>query len=200
MLARVSREHFSSGLPELYTERLKLRPMRDDDAEPLAVLGADARVMEHLLGVMTRSQSDALLARLRQFDPLRGLGCWAVEVPERTSFAGLVMLKQPGFAAPFQPCVEIGWRFGAEHWGQGYASEAARALLAYGFDRLDLPEIVAFTVPANLRSQRVMDRIGLRRDPAADFEHPLVPPGHRLRAHVLYRLTREAWRREAARC
>ncbi len=150
--------------------------------------------MEHLTGVMTRAESDAFLAVLRAPRERPDLGVWAIERPGALPFIGILMLKSPRFAAPFQPVVEIGWRLAAEQWGQGYASEAARAALAHGFDTVGLHEIVAFTIPVNLRSRRVMDRLGMRHDPADDFDHPGFPPGHRLCRHVLYRLTRAAWR------
>ena len=103
-------------------------------------------------------------------------------------FIGYVGLNIPTFEAAFTPCVEIGWRLAAGHWGKGYATEAARAVLDYGFGSLGLKEIVSFTVPANVRSQAVMQRIGMTRDPAGDFNHPHIPQGHPLRRHVLYRL------------
>jgi RimJ/RimL family protein N-acetyltransferase len=177
--------------PELRTARLALRGFTADDLEALVAMHADARVMEHLPGVLTRAECEALLARLAAWDG-SGLGSWAVDASADGGAAcvGFVLLKVPGFAAPFQPCVEVGWRLAAAAWGRGYATEAARALLAHGFDALDLAEIVSFTVPANVRSRAVMERLGFRHDAAGDFEHPALPPGHRLRAHVLYRLAR----------
>jgi RimJ/RimL family protein N-acetyltransferase len=176
--------------PTLRTPRLVLRPLRDDDRAPLAALNGDARVMEHLPSVMTRAESDAMFERLRAAVAERGFGAWAVEAPGDAAFTGLLLLAVPRFEAPFQPCVEIGWRFAAVNWGKGYAVEAARAALAYAFDTLELPEIVSFTVPANLRSRRVMERLGMRHDEAGDFDHPSFPPGHRLSRHVLYRIRR----------
>jgi RimJ/RimL family protein N-acetyltransferase len=123
----------------------------------------------------------------------RGFGLWAVELLETRELGGFVGLSVPSFDAPFTPCVEIGWRLARLCWGRGYATEAARAALSFGFERLGLEQIVSFTVPANLRSRRVMERLGMHRDAAADFEHPGLPPGHPLRPHVLYRLDRECW-------
>jgi RimJ/RimL family protein N-acetyltransferase len=173
---------------ELHTPRLLLRTWLPADLEPFARLNADPRVMEHLPGVLSREQSDALAARIAAHFAEKGFGLWALEVPGVAPFVGFVGLSVPRFEAAFTPCVEVGWRLGAEHWGRGYASEAARAALMFGFDRLGLREIVSFTVPANQRSRAVMERIGMTRDPSEDFEHPSLPPSHPLRLHVLYRI------------
>jgi len=123
----------------------------------------------------------------------RGFGFWAIEVPGEAEFAGFTGLAVPRFTSHFTPCVEIGWRIAHEHWGRGYAPEAARAALAHGFEGLGLDEIVSFTAVANLRSRRVMEKLGMSRDPADDFEHPSLAPGHPLRRHVLYRVRRSRW-------
>jgi ribosomal-protein-alanine N-acetyltransferase len=183
---------------ELRTARVLLRPFRDEDFAPAAALNADPRVMEHFPGVLTRAESDAFMARLRVGAPERGLGTWAMELPGVAPFVGLFMLKQPGVDLPCQPCVEVGWRLLFEHWGKGYVTEAGHAVLAYAFETLHLGEIVSFTATGNQRSRRVMERLGLRHDAAGGFEHPSVPVGHRLREHVLYRLTREEWRGDPA--
>jgi RimJ/RimL family protein N-acetyltransferase len=182
-------------LPMLSTPRLLLRPWRDDDLPAFAALNADPRVMEHFPSTLTRDRSDAVAARIREKFDRYGFGFRAVEVTgdggaPAVPFAGFVGLSVPGFEAPFTPCVEVGWRLAVAHWGRGYATEAARAAVAYGFDTLGLTEIVAFTVPANRRSRAVMERLGMTRDPADDFEHPEVPVGHPIRPHVLYRLRR----------
>ena len=117
-------------------------------------------------------------------------GHWAVEVPGRADFIGYVGLSVPQFEAHFTPCVEIGWRLARDHWGSGYASEAARAALDFGFRNLGLDQIVSFTVPGNWRSRRVMERIGMCGTPHDDFDHPALPEGHPLRRHVLYRIDR----------
>jgi RimJ/RimL family protein N-acetyltransferase len=174
------------------TERLLLREWRDDDAEALAAMSADTLVMEHLGGVMSREASDAMLQRCRA-RRASGLGPWAVEVPGVAPFVGFVGLQRPAFEAPCQPCVEVLWRLAREHWGMGYATEAARASLREGFEVHALDAIVAFTVPANARSWRVMERIGMKRFPAEDFEHPLVEVGSPLRKHMLYRIRRSDW-------
>jgi RimJ/RimL family protein N-acetyltransferase len=174
----------------LQTDRLILREWRDDDLAPFAALNADDRVAAFLPGTLTREQSDATAARIREHFARRGFGFWAVEAPGVAPFLGFVGLSVPSFEAPFTPCVEIGWRLAFEHWGRGFATEAARAAVRFGFDELGLDEIVSFTVPDNLRSRAVMERLGMRRSPD-DFAHPKLPDGHRLRRHVLYRLARK---------
>jgi RimJ/RimL family protein N-acetyltransferase len=129
-----------------------------------------------------------VLERVLPMFAANGFGWWAVEVPGVAPFAGFVGLQEPSFETWFTPCVEVGWRFAHEHWGHGYATEAARLAIAYGFDRVGLDEIVSFTVPANRRSVAVMERLGMRYD--GEFEHPRLPVGSRLRTHVLYRLAR----------
>lgn len=174
------------------TPRLLLRRWRDEDRAPFAAINADLRVVEHLPGPMTREQSDVFVDRIESNFGSRRFDVFAVEVAASGEFAGYVGLTVPRFTAAFTPCVEIGWRLAPAHWGNGYATEAANASLAFGFERLGLAEIVSFTVPANVRSRRVMDRIGMTHDPREDFEHPLLPEGHRLRRHVLYRIARPA--------
>ncbi len=154
-------------------------------------MNADPRVHEFLPGPLSREQSDALVDRIEQHFERYGFGLWAVELGDDGSFAGFVGLAVPRFEASFTPCVEIGWRLAAGHWGHGYATEAARAALAFGFDEVGLAEIVSFTVPDHSRSRRVMERIGMTQETDGDFDHPLLPEGHRLRRHVLYRITRQ---------
>lgn len=171
----------------LSTTRLRLRRWRDKDRGPFAAMNADARVMEFFLNTLSRAESDALADRIEAHFRDRGFGLWAVEVPT-AGFIGFTGLSVPRFEAPFMPCVEIGWRLAVEHWGKGYATEAARLALGYGFETLRLSEIVSFTATTNLRSRAVMERLGMCRDPADDFDHPALPDGHPLRRHVLYRL------------
>lgn len=174
--------------PDLETDRLLLRRWRLADRFPFAALNADPQVMAYFPAVLSRAQSDALVEHIEmQFDQY-GFGPWAVEIPDAVPFAGFVGLSIPQFTAHFTPCVEIGWRLAARHWGHGYATEAARAVASFGFETLRLDEIVSFTVPANLRSRRVMERIGMTHNPADDFDHPSLPAGHPLSRHVLYRL------------
>jgi RimJ/RimL family protein N-acetyltransferase len=179
-----------NAIPTLETDRLHLRLWRDDDLAAFAKLNADPRVMEFFPKPLDRAESDALAARIRDSFETRGFGQWAVEVPGRADFIGYVGLSVPQFEAHFTPCVEIGWRLAREHWGFGYASEAARAALDFGFRSLGLDQIVSFTVPANWRSRRVMERIGMCGTPGDDFDHPALPEGHPLRRHVLYRVDR----------
>jgi ribosomal-protein-alanine N-acetyltransferase len=170
------------------TERLILRRWRDADREPFARLNADPRVMEFMPSVLSRSESDALIDRIESDFDLHGFGVCAVELREDASFLGFVGLNVPGFEAAFTPCVEIAWRLAADYWGHGFATEGARAIVRYAFDTLRLNALVSFTVPANVRSRRVMEKIGMTHDPAEDFDHPKLMPGHPLRRHVLYRL------------
>ncbi|MET0695753.1 MAG: GNAT family N-acetyltransferase [Propionibacteriaceae bacterium] len=174
--------------PTLTTSRLRLRSWRETDLAPFAALNADPAVVEFLPKPLTRDESDLMVERIQDGFAQRGFGLWAVEVVDSGAFAGLVGLGVPRFDAPFTPCVEIAWRLGPAHWGHGYATEAASAALDFGFREQGLNEIVSFTVPANLKSRAVMDRLGMQHDPAEDFDHPLLPEGHRLRRHVLYRL------------
>ena len=185
----------TSTIPEICTPRLWLRGWGDSDREPFRLLNADARVMEYLLGPVTPAQSDAFLQRIAAHFAQHGFGLWAVGIPAVAEFIGFVGLNIPSFRAHFTPCVEVGWRLSADHWGHGYASEAAGAALDFAFNRLSLDEVVSFTVPANGRSRRVMERIGMRHEPADDFDHPGLPEGHPLRRHVLYRISRREWAR-----
>jgi RimJ/RimL family protein N-acetyltransferase len=175
---------------ELRTERLYLRRWRLADRAPFATLNADPQVMEYLPTPLSPQDSDALAARIEAHFEQHGFGLWAVEVAGSTPFAGFIGLSTPRFEAHFTPCVEIGWRLARAHWGRGFATEGARAALAFGFETLGLAEIVSFTVPENLQSRRVMEKLGMSHDPRDDFDHPLLPEGHRLRRHVLYRSAR----------
>lgn len=195
--------------PQLRTARLLLREWRDADLEPFAALNADPVVMEHFPSRLTREQSDTMVERLRSRWSCGGPSLWAVERldpngpnpdgpdsddPDSGVFIGFVGLLVPTFDAPFTPCVEVGWRLAAAHWGQGFATEGAVAALSWGFTELDLDEIVSFTSEGNLASRRVMTKLGMHRDPSDDFDHPNVPDGDRLRRHVLYRIGRDEWR------
>ena len=179
---------------EIRTPRLLIRSWRDEDFEPFAAMNADPRVMEFFPVTLSREESQTRFTRGGARIAERGYGFWPVEVVGGAPFVGIVGLGDPDFPAHFQPAVEIGWRLAAEHWGRGYATEAAGAALAYGFERLGLSEIVSFTTGANVRSRRVMEKLGMRRLPADDFLHPLIPEGHPLRPHVLYRLARADFR------
>jgi len=184
--------------PELRTPRLLLRRWRDTDLAPFAALNADPLVMEHFPAPLRPEQSDDLADRIDAGFDERGWGLWAVEIPGTAPFAGFIGLNPAVFDAPFTPAVEVGWRLARAHWGRGYATEGALAALSFGFDELALDEVVSFTTHRNTRSRRVMERLGMRRDPADDFENPNLPDGDALRPHVLYRLDRPTWQRNVA--
>ena len=177
--------------PSLSTDRLTLRRWRESDREPFARLNADPEVMAHFQRPLTREESDALVDRIETRFEERGYGLWAVERREDGLFLGFTGLAYQTFEAPFTPCVEVGWRFDKFAWGHGYATEAAREALRFGFIDANLDEIVSFTAVGHRASIRVMERIGMHRDPAEDFDYPSVPVGHPLRRTVLYRLRRE---------
>lgn len=177
----------------MHTPRLILRPWRDADRAPFAALNADPDVMEHFPSLLDRSESDAFADRIAAHFHDHGMGLWAVEVRDGPPFIGFVGLSKVTFDAPFTPAVEIGWRLARAAWGHGYATEAAREVCREAFLDLHLPALVSFTATANRRSRAVMERLGMRRDPAEDFDHPKLPDGHRLQRHVLYRLTAAAW-------
>jgi RimJ/RimL family protein N-acetyltransferase len=180
-------------IPRLETARLVLREWRDSDRAPFGQLNADPRVAEFLGGPLDRAASDALVDRIVARWRDDGHGLWAVERREDGAFIGFVGLAAQTFAATFTPCVEVGWRLAPAAWGHGYASEAARAALRFGFEDLGLDEIVSLTTVTNARSQALMERLGMTRDPEDDFDHPNLAEDHPLRPHVLYRLRREAW-------
>lgn len=177
-----------TSVAALQTERLLLRGWRDSDLEPFAAMNADPDVTRFLPGRLTRAESDAMAGRIRFFMQAEGWGFWAAELKETGDFLGFIGLSRPSFDAPFTPCVEVGWRLAARFHGQGLASEGARAAVDFGFNVLGLSELVAFTVPENLASRRVMEKLGMSRDAHEDFDHPRLPEGHPLRRHVLYRL------------
>lgn len=176
------------------TPRLLLRQWRAEDLEPFAELNADPRVMEYFPALLSRQESDQLAKRIEGKITDKGWGFWAVSLRETDEFIGFIGLNDidhTSFPTPFTPCVEIGWRLAFAHWGKGYATEGAKAALAYGFETLQLPEIVAFTAVLNQRSQAVMKKIGMHRDPKDDFLHPKIPDGHPIKPHVLYRIKRD---------
>jgi RimJ/RimL family protein N-acetyltransferase len=181
------------------TERLILREWKETDREPFARLNADPRVMEFMPGMLLREESDRMVDRIEAHFHERGFGLCAAELRDDHSFIGFVGLSVPWFQAAFTPCVEIGWRLSADHWGRGLAAEGAREMVRYAFEVVGLEAIVSFTVPANLRSRRVMEKLWMTCDPADDFDHPALPEGHVLRRHVLYRLGRSEWKRAGKR-
>jgi ribosomal-protein-alanine N-acetyltransferase len=181
--------------PELRTPRLLLRRWREADREPFAALNADPEVMAHFPEPMTRERSDHMIELIEAEFERNDFGLWALEVVATGRFVGFAGMNEVGFTAHFTPAIEVGWRLARHAWGHGYATEAARAALSYGFEVAGLAEVVAFTSTTNLRSQAVMCRLGMTHDPADDFDHPRLPPRHRLRAHVLYRITAQRFRR-----
>jgi RimJ/RimL family protein N-acetyltransferase len=174
---------------ELSTARLLLRQWRAADREPWARLNGDAHAMRFYPSVLDRAASDALADRFAARLAEQGWGLWAVELRDGAPFIGSVGLNVPTFNAHFMPAVEVGWRLLPEHWGNGYATEAARFAVRFGFERLGLDEVVSFTTSVNEPSRRVMERLGMTHDPADDFDHPALPDWP-LRRHVLYRLRR----------
>ena len=175
--------------PELRTDRLLLRRWRPEDREPFAALNADPRVMEHFPSVLTTAESDAFVDRIEARFDEHGYGLWAVEVPGVAPFIGFIGLALQGAEFPFGPTVEVGWRLAHRYWGMGYATEGGRAAIRCGTEVFGLNEVVSMTAKTNLRSQRVMRRLGMTRHERDDFDHPRVPVGSPLRRHVLYRTT-----------
>jgi RimJ/RimL family protein N-acetyltransferase len=155
-------------------------------------MNRDPRVMEFFPAPLTPDESNALADRIEAHFAQHGFGAWAAELRVTGVFVGFVGLAIPEFDAAFTPCVEIGWRIASEYWGRGLATEGARAVVRDAFEVRGLEQIVSFTTPANVRSRRVMEKLGMTHDPAEDFDHPRVPTGHPLRRHVLYRLKRES--------
>lgn len=185
--------HVAVAATVIRTERLVLRGWRDEDRDAFAALNADPEVMEHFVALYDRVRSDAEAEVMAANLVHDGWGQWAVTLPGDDRFLGFTGLDVVDFPASWTPATEIGWRFARHAWGHGYATEAAQAVLSYAFLELELDEVVSFTATTNLRSQRVMERLGMHHDPADDFDHPRVPEGHHLRRHVLYRLRRAEW-------
>jgi ribosomal-protein-alanine N-acetyltransferase len=185
--------------PQVRTRRLLLRRWREEDLEPFAAMNADPEVMEHFPSTHSRTMSDELVQHIEACFAEHGFGAWAVEVVGEAPLIGFVGLFPVSAEMTFAPAIEIGWRIARPWWGRGIAHEAAEASLAFGFRDVGLPEIVAYTSSTNLRSQRLMERLGMVRDAAEDFDHPRVPAGHRLARHFIYRLTAERWQPRAHR-
>lgn len=179
-----------AGVGEIESDRLILRRWRHADRGPFAHMNRDPVVMEFFPAMLSAEESDALVDRIEAHFAQHGFGLWAAELRETGQFIGRIGLAIPRFKAAFTPCVEIGWLLDAEHWGKGLATEGARAVVRHAFDVLRLEEIVSFSVPNNVRSRRVMEKLGMVHDPRDDFDHPMLPEEHPLRRHVLYRLRR----------
>lgn len=185
---------------ELRTERLLLRGWRETDKPAYAALNGDSEVMRHFPSTLTPQQSDEMVDRMAAAWEVNGYGLWAVERLDTGQFIGFTGLAAPSWSNEFTPCVEVGWRLARQHWGNGYAPEAAQVALRYGFEHVELPhdEIVSFTTTTNLNSQRVMQKIGLRLDPSREFDHPLLSHWADKR-HVLYCIDRPTWQAGVAR-
>jgi len=177
----------------LTTKRLVLRSWRESDRQPFRHLNADPRVMEFMPGTLSAQSSDEVMERIETHFERNGYGLFAAELSSTNAFIGFIGLAIPNFEAPFMPAVEIGWRLAAEYWELGLATEGAREALRYAFEDLAFPEVVSFTVPSNVRSRRVMEKLGMTHNADDDFDHPMLPEGHPLRRHVLYRLDRGNW-------
>ena len=177
----------------LKTDRLLLRSWRSEDRELFAQMNADPEVMAFFVSPMTRKDSDAFVDRIEAGFAEHGFGLWAVEELETRRFVGFTGLLYQTFEAPFTPAFELGYRLARHVWGKGYATEAGREVLRYSFGEAGLAHLISMTAVQNVRSRAVMARLGLRHDPADDFDHPLVPDGHRIERHVLYRMTAEQW-------
>ncbi len=169
------------------TQRLILRRWKESDHEPFSALNADSKVCKFFPNTLSKKESNALADKIEDRFNENGFGFYALEHKENGNFIGFCGLNKPSFKAHFTPCVEIGWRLSSAYWNKGYATEAARAALDEGFNHYDLKEIVSFTVPENIASRRVMEKIDLTRDDEGDFDHPALPDGHPLKHHVLYR-------------
>ncbi len=169
------------------TERLLVRQWRETDREPFWQMSCDTEVMEHLLPLENRDDSDDAIERQMADQEDYGHCFWAIERKHDQAFLGFC-----GIEHAREPLTEpeIGWRLRRDAWGQGYAREAAQGSLDWAWSHLDTPTVVAITVPANTRSWGLMLRLGMTRDPAEDFDHPALPPGHPLRRHMLYRIFR----------
>ena len=183
------------AVPLITTERLILRAWKDEDVTPYAEMNADPRVREFFPSVLTREQSEAEVRRLQAIYDRDGFSLFAAELIATGEFVGFIGLLTMTFAVPFiaQPAVEIGWRLSHKYWGKGLATEGARGAVQYAFETLKLHEIFAITVPANVRSRRVMEKIGMKHLPELGFDHPAVPVGHPLRPHLLYALQRDSY-------
>jgi RimJ/RimL family protein N-acetyltransferase len=177
-----------SAFVTMSSGRICLRRWRDEDREAFAAMNSDARVMEFFRSRLSRVESDAMVDGIQKNFSERGFGLWAVEIRGVAPFIGFAGLAVARFSAHFTPCVEVGWRLAFAHWGHGYATQAARLALGYGFGTLALSDVVSFTSATNHRSRAVMERLGMRRDPVEDFDYPSFPEAHPLRRHVLYRL------------
>jgi len=183
----------------LTTERLHLRQWKESDLPAFSNMNADPDVMKYYLSKLNSSESDTLAEKIFKLIDVKGWGFWAVELKVNSKFLGFVGLNEPDYTLPFSPCIEIGWRLGKQYWGKGYASEAAKQCLNVAFTQLDLDEVVSFTSLSNTRSQSVMKKIGMTNT-ANNFHHPLVPRGHPLSEHVLFKIAKVDWQNRNQKC
>lgn len=179
---------------ELQTSRLKLRQWKDSDLIAFAKLNADPEVMQFYPNKLEKDESDNMALKLKDLIAKRGWGFWAIEEIETKKFIGFVGLHEPTYDLPVTPCVEIGWRLAKEYWGNGYATEASNISLDFAFNKLNLDKVYSFTSGENIKSRAVMERIGMANI-NKNFEHPIIPKGHTLREHVLYRITQNEWQK-----
>lgn len=178
---------------ELRTSRLLLRQWKDSDADPWAAMNADPKVRQYFPKVLAREDALGEMDRIRAGIAQRGWGMWAMEIPGVMPFAGFVGINAPGFPAPWQPAVEIGWRLPVDAWGKGYATEAAEASLYFAFEHLRLPQVIALSVVPNKPSHAVMERLGMKRWHGVEFDHPRVPADWHLKRHIVHLMTRKTW-------
>ncbi|MCU7873804.1 MAG: GNAT family N-acetyltransferase [Candidatus Thiodiazotropha sp. (ex Lucinoma borealis)] len=177
---------------ELKTNRLKLRQWKESDLLPFAKMNADPAVMEYYPSILSEDESNEMAKILKGYISDRCWGFWAVEIIEEKKFIGFVGLHKPTYDLPVKNCVEVGWRLGREYWGKGYATEAAKESLRFAFEELDLTEVYSFASVSNKKSWSVMERINMVNT-GNNFEHPIIPEGHHLREHVLYKITKKQW-------
>lgn len=170
------------------TKRLLLREWQDNDLQAFSLINQDPLVMAHMPNLLTLEETKAFISKMSAHYAAHGFGPMALTLSSSGELIGYVGLKHIEFQADFTPAIEIAWRVASQHWNQGYATEAAQAILEFGFQSLGLNEIVSMTVPANTGSIRVMEKIGMERDLKADFAHPALPKDHKLSLHVLYRI------------
>ncbi len=183
---------FSSPV-ELRTSRVLLRQWKDSDIDTWCEMNADAEVRKYFPKINNREESLAEAGRIRASISQRGWGMWALEIPGVHAFAGFVGLNNPGFAAPWQPAVEVGWRLPQVAWHQGYATEGATAALEFAFTHLQLPQVMAMSVTTNTPSHRVMERLGMSLWPEMEFDHPRCPADWPLKRHIVHRITDQQW-------
>lgn len=177
---------------ELKTERLILRQWHQNDLTDFAALNADSEVMKFFSYTMNKKESDELAEKIISRMNNNGWGFWAVETISDHVFIGFVGLNKPSYDVPVDPCVEIGWRLAKQYWGQGYATEAAKAALAFAFNKLELCEVYSFAAVGNQRSRAVMERLNMVNT-SISFQHPMMPENSKHKEHVLYKIDRKQW-------